>query len=251
MLEKNVKITISYNGNFFYGWQRQKNFLSVQQVIEETLEKIFHQKIKINGCGRTDSKTHAISYIANFKVKTHLPLEKLKKALNSNLPHSIFVKKVEFVKNSFHSRYDIKEKTYRYLISNKFSPFLNGYIFYVKGKLDLKKMKKSSNYLIGRHNFSSFQSAGSSVTNPIREIKKISFKEEKYNIDPEIKILVIEISANGFLYKMARNIIGTLVEVGKGKIEPERVKEILKMKDRKIAPSPVPSYALYLKKVKY
>jgi len=250
-MEKNIKLTLAYNGNYFYGWQKQKDSVSVQQTIEDAVKKISGEKVNVIGCGRTDSKTHALSYIANFRIQTRLDVKEIKNALNANLPFSILIKKVEATDANFHSRYNAKSKIYRYLITLTPSPFLKNLTYLIKQPIDIQKMEKGAVYFIGKHDFASFQSAGSPVKNTVREIKKISFKWEKFTFNSEIKILAVEIEANGFLYKMARNITGTLIEVGKGKIKPEKVKEILEALDRKKAPAPVPAYGLYLKKVKY
>jgi len=223
----------------------------VQETIEKTALKIFGKDIKIKGCGRTDSKVHGICYVANFKIETDLKEEEIKEAFNSNLPFSIRIKKVEFERDNFHSRYSAKSKVYRYLITEFPSPFLEGYAYYLKGKLDIEKMKIASRYIVGKHDFTSFCASGSSVENKVREVKRIEIKKERFTLDPEIKILVIEIEADGFLYKMARNIVGTLVDVGRGKIAPEEVRKIIEARNRKIAPPTLPPYGLYLKEVKY
>ncbi|RKY30561.1 MAG: tRNA pseudouridine(38-40) synthase TruA [Candidatus Omnitrophota bacterium] len=251
MREKNVKLILSFDGSGFYGWQRQKDKISIQETIENAGLKIFGKEIKIKGCGRTDSKVHGLSYVANFKIETDLKEEEIKGAFNSNLPPSIRIKKVEIEKDDFHSRYSAKSKVYRYLITQSPSPFLQRYAYYVKEKIDIKRMEIASKYIIGKHDFTSFCASGSSVKDKVREVKRIEIKEENFTIDPEIKILIIEIEADGFLYKMARNIVGTLIEVGKGKIEPEDVKKIIEAKDRKIAPPTPPPHGLYLKQVKY
>jgi len=248
---KNVKISLSFDGTHFYGWQKQKDKTTVQEEIEKGIKKITGVETKITGCGRTDAGVHAINYVANFKIETRLTPEEIKNALNSVLPEEIFIKKVEFVEENFHSRYSAKRKTYLYLISNQKTPFLKNKSFYLKGNLDIDKMKKAAKYFIGKKDFSSFKAAGSSVKNPVREIFKITINKENFCLDPDVKILKIEIEGDGFLYKMARNIVGTLIEVGRGKIEPEEVKKIIEKKDRKFAPPTAPSCGLYLKEVKY
>ncbi|MCX8081814.1 MAG: tRNA pseudouridine(38-40) synthase TruA [bacterium] len=252
MKEKNIKLIITFNGNKFYGWQRQTEKSSIQGTIEKILKKITGEDIKLIGCGRTDSKVHAISYTANFKTKSHLTPEQIKRALNSNLPSDIYIKDAKVVSPDFHSRYSAKKKTYRYLILNcEKSPFLQGFVCYVKEKLDINTMKKSAKYLTGEHDFSAFQSAGSSIKNTIRKVYNITIKKEKISIAPDIKVISIEITADGFLYKMARNIIGTLIYAGLGKIPPEDIPELITLKDRKKVPPTAPPEGLYLKKVYY
>ncbi len=248
----NIRLVISYNGTRFSGWQNQKAGLTIQGTIEKTLYKITREKIKLTGCGRTDAGVHAVSYTANFRTRsTLLPLQ-IKNALNANLPDDIRIKSVTSAKVSFHSRYSAKRKTYRYLIvCGDKNPFLKGLVCYVKGGLDTTKIRKAAVYFEGRHNFSAFQAAGSEIKSPVRTIYKIKVTNKRFTLDPSVKILSIEITADGFLYKMARNIIGTLLYVGKGKLKPEDIPGIIRSKDRKKAPPTAPASGLYLKDVHY
>lgn len=251
MKEKNFKLTISFSGKDFYGWQRQKNKKTVQEEIEKVAEKIFKQKVKVIGCGRTDSGVHAINYVANLKVKTSMNEINVKNAFNSNLPSSIYIKDVKHVNNEFHSRYFSKRKTYRYIITLERTPFLEDFAFYLKEKTDTEKMKQAAKFFIGKHDFKAFCSAGTSVKNTQREIFSIDIKKEKTFIDENVEVIIIEIEGTGFLYKMVRNILGTLVYVGIGKIKVEDVKQLIEKKDRKIVPPPLPAKGLYFKNVEY
>ncbi|MCM8760274.1 MAG: tRNA pseudouridine(38-40) synthase TruA [Candidatus Omnitrophica bacterium] len=252
MKEKNVKLVIAYNGSRFYGWQRQKKEESIQETIEKALKKITGEDIKLVGCGRTDSKVHAISYTANFKTTSYLTPTQIKKALNANLPYDIYVKSAEFVEPEFHSRYSARKKTYRYLIvCGERSPFLKGFAWYIKEKPDIKNMRKAAKYFIGKKDFSAFQSAGTSIKDTTRKIYSIVIKEEHFTIDPEVPLISIEITADGFLYKMARNIIGTLIYVGLGKISVKDIPELIASQDRRRIPPTAPPQGLYLKNVVY
>lgn len=251
MEQRNFKLIISFSGKDFYGWQRQKDKKTIQEEIENACEKIFNTKIKITGCGRTDSKVSGINYVANLKIKTDLSPLNIKNALNSYLPNSIYIKDVKEARQNFHSRYNAKRKTYRYIISLKKTPFLQDLAYFVKDKIDIEKMKKASTLFIGKHDFKSFQSSGSNVKNTIREIYKINIKKRKFFIDEDVELIIIDIEGSGFLYKMVRNIIGTLIYVGKGKIELEEVKKIIESKNRKLVPPPVPATGLYFKNAKY
>lgn len=251
MEEKNFKLTISFSGKDFYGWQKQKNQLTVQGEIEKTAEIIFKQKVKVTGCGRTDAKVHGINYVANLKVKTKMNQINVKNAFNSLLPPSIYIKEVKEVDKGFHSRYQAKRKTYRYIITLKKTPFLEDFAFYLKENIDIEKMKEASKYFIGKHDFKAFQSAGSEVKNTIREIFSIDIRKEKFFIDEDVDIVIIDIEGSGFLYKMVRNILGTLVYVGTGKIKVEDVKGIIEKKDRRMIPPPLPAKGLYFKNVEY
>jgi len=251
MEEKNLKFKISFLGKEFFGWQKQKNKRTVQEEIENALRKIFNKDVKLIGCGRTDSKVNGINYVANIRINTKLNLLNIKNALNSVLPSSIYIKEVEEVPLDFHSRYSVKKKVYRYIISLKKTPFLNDLAYFIKDKIDIEKMKEAAKFFIGRHDFKSFQSSGSSIKNTVREIYRIDIKRKKFFIDEDVDLIIIDIEGSGFLYKMVRNIIGCLVYVGKRKIKIEDVKEIIEKKDRKFAPPPVPANGLYFKDGKY
>lgn len=252
MKEKNIRLTIAYNGNMFSGWQRQKNEDSIQEAIEKALKKIIGEDIKVIGCGRTDSKVHAISYTANFQTASHLAPEQIEKALNSLLPTDIHIKKTEVASSEFHSRYSAKKKTYRYLIiCGQKSPFLQNFAYYIRDTLNIDYMKKATEHFLGEHDFSAFQAAGSNILNSKRKIYRIVVREEKFTIDSELKIISIEITANGFLYKMARNIVGTLIYVGLGKLSVKKVAGLIASRDRRQAPPTAPPEGLYLKKVVY
>ncbi len=252
-MERNIKLIISYNGSRYSGWQDQKTGLTIQGTIEKTLEKILGEEIKLTGCGRTDAGVHAVSYTTNFKTTSKkLTLHDIKNALNATLPEDIRVKKAQTAKPEFHSRYSAKKKTYRYLIvCGDRNPFLKGLVCYARGDLDAEKMKQAAVYFTGEHDFSAFQAAGSEIKNTVRTIHGIKFRNEKFTLDPSVKILSVEITANGFLYKMARNILGTLLYAGKGKLRPEDIPGIIKSGDRKKAPPTAPASGLYLKNVIY
>ncbi len=252
-MERNIKLVISYNGSRFSGWQDQKTGITIQGTIEKALKQILGEKIKLTGCGRTDGRVHAISYTANFRTgSSRLAPQQIKNALNATLPDDICVKSARGAKPDFHSRYSAKEKTYRYLIvRGDRNPFLNGLVCYVRGNLDAEKIRKAAAYFLGEHDFSAFQAAGSEKRNTVRIVSKITIRNEKFTLDPSVKILSVEITANGFLYKMARNILGTLLYVGKSKLQPEDIPGIIKSKDRKKAPPTAPASGLYLKSVRY
>ncbi|OIO36466.1 MAG: tRNA pseudouridine(38-40) synthase TruA [bacterium (Candidatus Ratteibacteria) CG_4_10_14_3_um_filter_41_18] len=264
---RNVCLSISYDGTGYSGWQRQRNSSkirphlpppplrgrikeggTIQGTIEEALEKLLQEKINLIGSGRTDAGVHAIAQTANFKTNTILPLQAIKKGLNAILPGDIRINSIRKVPENFNSRYSACGKTYQYLISFYFYPFLRNYTCYSPCQLNLSAMKKASEFLVGRHNFSSFQAAGSRIRNPIRSIKRLSIKKTKTLFG---NLALIEIEADGFLYKMVRNIVGTLLEVGKSKMAPDEIEKILDKKNRKFAGPTAPAKGLYLKRVKY
>ncbi len=251
---RNVRLTISYDGTNYCGWQRQKGEFrgvkkrTIQGTIEETLEKLLREKIKLTGSGRTDSGVHAFGQVANFKTKSILSLKEIGRGLNALLPKDIRIKRVISVPERFNSRYDVLSKIYHYVISRHDSPFLLNYAYFCPYKLDLSAMRKASGFLIGKHNFFSFRAAGSKIKNSVRSIEKLSIRKKKTTCSD---LIIIKIQASGFLYKMVRNIVGTLLEVGKGKISPGEIKKILYKKDRKFAGPTAPAKGLYLKEVRY
>ncbi len=251
MQGKNIKIIISYDGNRFYGWQKQKKYLTVQGTLEECIKNIVGKDVKLIGCGRTDSKVHAISYVANFSIDTRLTPEELKNAINAKVLPYIFVKEVEEITPSFHSRYSILKKVYMYLLTDTKSPFLRDYAVYIRPAVDIKKMEEAACLFCGEHDLKAFAASGSCVKNTVRKIYKIKIKKERFLLDSDVQLTSIEIEANGFLYKMARNIVGTLIYAGQGKISPTDVHLLITSKNRKLVPPTAQPEGLYLKKVYY
>lgn len=243
---KNIKITVSYNGEKYSGWQKQPNSPGIEGEIEFACKKIFNLKeIKVIGSGRTDAGVHAIEQVANFKVDTTIPVDKIAEILNNNLPKDISVTSSVEVDESFHSRHGAKRKIYRYQIYNSKvrNPFLRNISYQVKYDLDIEKMKKEVNYLIGKHDFAGFMSSGSSVKDTIRTI---------YDVDIHVEgdLIIFEIEGNGFLYNMVRIIAGTMVDIGRGKIN-DSLKNIIASRDRSKAGHTAPPQGLFLKKVYY
>lgn len=212
---RNIKLTIEYDGTNYCGWQTQTGYSrkpSIQETVEKTLRKILNEKIKIIGSGRTDAGVHARAQAANFRTESRIPLKNLKRALNSVLPKDITIKSAQEAALGFHSRFDVKFKTYRYIILNSGhpDPFLRNYAYFYPFNVDVRRMKKESRSLLGRHNFAAFQASGSRVKDTVRTVKEIKIRQGKH-------LIYIDITADGFLYNMARNIVGTLLEAGRGK----------------------------------
>ena len=242
---RNLKITIQYNGKDYCGWQRQPNSLGIQGNIENAIYEITKEKVKLIGSGRTDAGVHAFGQVANFLINSNIPASKLPLAINSKLPKDISVIDCVEVDDNFHSRYSAIGKTYRYLIyhSQYRSPIYKDISYQVKYDLDIEKMKKEAKFLLGEHDFCGFMSSGSSVLDTVRTISDISIKTEE-------DLIIIEITGNGFLYNMVRIIVGTLVDIGRGKID-ESLEDIISSKDRKRAGHTAPAHGLFLKKVYY
>ena len=246
----NIKLTIEYEGTKYYGWQRQKGLLTIQGILEEKISQITQEKISLNGSGRTDAGVHALGQVANFKTNSSIPLPELPFILNRVLPLDIRIKKAEKVDNNFHARYSAVSKIYHYYVlnsnqNNNYLPiFLRNYVYCVYKNLNLEEMKKAGKFLQGEHDFTSFACSGSRISNWERTIKDI-------NTTRKGDIFCFHLEADAFLYKMARTIVGTLLEVGKGNISYLEIKKILEAKNRKMAGKTVPAKGLFLMKVKY
>ena len=243
---RNIKLTIEYDGKDFNGWQKQPNKLNIQGNIEKVISEITKEEIELIGSGRTDAGVHAIGQVANFKTNSNIPIEKFAIAINSRLKKSIIIKKAEEVPERFHSRYNCKKKTYRYIINNSdmWSAIYRNLEYNIKMPLNLENMKKASKYFEGEHDFSAFKASGTSSKSSVRTIYSADVKKENERI-------IIELTGNGFLYNMVRIISGTLVEVGLGKIRPEEIKDIIDSKNRQMAGKTLPPYGLYLVEVNY
>lgn len=228
------------------GWQKQPNKLNIQGEIERAIETITGEQVELTASGRTDAGVHALAQVANFKTNSTLPIEKFAVAINSKLKKSIRIQKAEEVEERFHSRYNCKQKTYRYIINNgeQGSAIYRNLEYYVPVKLKVEEMKKAIKYFEGEHDFKGFKASGTSSKSSVRTIYKTNIIEDEERIK-------IELTGNGFLYNMVRIISGTLVDVGLGKIEPEEIPSIIESKDRKKAGKTLPPYALYLVKVEY
>jgi tRNA pseudouridine38-40 synthase len=251
---RNFRLTVEYDGTEYNGWQIQNRnqrrkggkVKTIQGVLSDALSKIFSKKIRLISSGRTDSGVHAKSHVANLKVSTRLQPSQVKKAINSLLPRDIVVKKVEEVPLSFNAQYDALSKTYRYAICNGgyVSPFIRRYVYRFKQPLDVSVMRKEAKILLGTHDLKAFKSSGGKTIDNIRTIKKLTIKKSGALIE-------IDIEADSFLYNMARNIVGTLIEVGRNKFSTGSTRKILEKKDRRLAGPTVPARGLCLIDVTY
>ncbi len=242
---RNIKLTIQYNGQNYCGWQKQNDSLGIQGTIEKAIYDITKEKVKIIGSGRTDAGVHALGQVANFNTDCDIPIEKIPNALNSKLPKDISIIAAEEKDIDFHSRYCAKGKRYRYIIYNNSyrTPIYNNISYFVKYDLDIEKMKKEAKALVGTYDFKGFMSSGSSVKDTVRTIYDIQI----FNQDD---LTIIEVEGNGFLYNMVRILVGTLVDIGRGRIETDML-SIIKSKSRSMAGHTAPAHGLFLKKVDY
>lgn len=244
---KNVKLLIEYDGTLFHGWQRQKSDRTIQGEIEKALETMTGEKITLNGSGRTDAGVHALGQTANFRHATRLTPEIFCKGLNSMLPEDIVITSCERVPADFHARFDVKSKKYRYRILNREIPMAVGrhYSWFIKKKLSRVAMESTLPHIIGSHDFKAFEGAGSPRSHTTRTVMNATLKERDNGF------LEFEIEADGFLRFMVRNIVGTLVDVGLGKIPPEDFRRIRRSRDRSQASPTAPPHGLFLVEVKY
>jgi tRNA pseudouridine38-40 synthase len=244
---KNFKITIEYDGTSYHGWQRQKTDRTIQEEIEKAVLTITGQQVSLTGSGRTDAGVHAYAQVANFKCETNLGPQDLFRGLNSLTADDIVIKGCEEVDASFHARYDVKSKIYVYKVKNRPDPAAIGrqYAWHIRNDLNLDAMRAASAHLIGIHDFKAFEGAGSPRAHTTRSVFKARLVEAPDGY------LAFEIEADGFLRFMVRNIVGTLVDVGLGKISPADFKGILESKDRDQAGATAPAHGLFLKNINY
>lgn len=247
---KNIAVKIMYDGTKYHGWQFQKNGITVQERIETVLSKLTNEKVSICGCSRTDAGVHALEYVFNFKSDTLIPVERLPYAINNNMPEdSIAAVDAWYADDEFNSRFSSTGKRYVYKIwnSNIENPFTSKYSWFVPYKLDIERMKKAACEFCGTYDFSAFMAAGGSQKTTVRTIRDCVVKESA-EWEQQIEI---EVEADAFLYNMVRIITGTLVEVGVGRIDTERIKSIIKSCDRRQAGMTAPPEGLFLKRVFY
>ena len=243
----NFKLTIEYDGSRYSGWQKQKNDRTLQGEIEKALMAMTNKKIILHGSGRTDAGVHALGQVANFPCDTKILPEEFQRGLNSLLPDDIVIQSCERVHKTFHARFNAKHKTYSYRILNRPTPAAVGrqYAWFIRKKLDFDAMELAIPHIIGTHDFKAFEGSGSPRSHTIRSVIKA------YLTVMDQEQVVFEIQADGFLRYMVRNIVGTLVDVGHGKITPDEFNKILLSRNRELAGATAPPHGLFLMAVKY
>ena len=238
---------LSYNGAPFFGWQIQPEQLSVQETLENALSLLLKEKVAVTGCGRTDTGVHAREYFAHFDSDTTLSeadCAQLCFRLNSFLPKEIAIQRIYVVADDFHARYDATSRTYRYYVNVKKDPFVTDRSYYVGVPLDMELMNKAASLLLGTHDFTSFSKVHTQVNNFICEVTEAEWHREGGQ-------MVFTITANRFLRNMVRAVVGTLLDVGRGKLTVDQFVEIVEKKNRCSAGTSVPAHALFLEKVRY
>jgi len=254
---RKIRLILEYDGADFHGWQTQPDKMTVQGVLEDRVRQLTGEPVKVLGAGRTDAGVHALAQVAAFRTESAHDILTIKKALNAVLPEDIRILDATEVHDSFNPRDDALRKSYFYIIAKEKKPpvFLHRYSWTVPQPLDAPSIIRGSQALIGTHDFTSFMGAGSDIKNPVREVFSLDI-EEMMEIDfMTVRLsgnfIRVRIEAKGFLRHMVRNIVGTLVEIGRGRISPDRIKEILESKDRKLAGQTAPARGLFLERIVY
>ena len=242
-------IRLEYDGGRFCGWQRQKNGMTVQQAVEDSIFRVLSVPTHVEGSGRTDAGVHASSQVAHFDADTNIPPHKLKDAINCYLPEGVAVQSVQFAPVGFHARFSAKRKTYTYKLYTGVTahPLRDGRYYHEMYPVNVEAMREAAQYIIGEHDFACFMASGSFVTDTVRTVYSIDITERQ----EETQIVEIRVTGNGFLYNMVRIIAGTLVSVGKDRMSPRYVADIIASGDRTLAGVTLPPEGLYLSNVEY
>ncbi len=243
---RNLLVTMRYDGSSYHGWQVQKNAVTVQQVFQKALERLFCEKLDVKGCSRTDSGVHANMYCVSFKTKKNIPCKNIVAGLNTYLPKDIAVTDCTEAHPDFHARYSVRSKRYVYRVYNAEirDPFLKNYAFHYRYPLNAEYLNKESQAFVGTHDFSGFCSARSDVEDTVRTVYSFSVERKGDEV-------LFSVEADGFLYNMVRIMAGTLLFVNEGKIGSGELAGIIASKDRKKAGKTAPAHGLYLDKVNY
>ena len=279
------RITLAYDGTDFVGWQRQANGISIQGLLEDALAKLDGRAVAVAGAGRTDSGVHALGQVAAFTLERSMPADAVVRALNAHLPEAIRIRSADDVPASFHPRFAARSKTYRYRILNTdiASPFERRYVWHVPGALDVAAMSDAARLLEGEHDFAAFQAAGSDVASTVRDVMASRIADCGLRIDwglsedplhpvnnqstfriphsairnqsatrnPQSAMLCYTVAGSGFLRHMVRTIVGTLVEIGRGRRTAESMAHLLVLRDRAHAGPTAPASGLFLVSVDY
>ncbi len=248
---RTIKLTLAYDGTNYAGWQRQANGPSVQGTVEEVVARIVGKRTHVVGSGRTDAGVHAIGQVAAFHTTSELSPTKFQRAINAHLPHDIVVTEVEEAAPDFHPRRSAKRKRYRYVIFNsrRHDVFRRAYSWhFCFGKLDVDAMHRAAQHWCGTHDFRSFESRWPQRSSSVRTV----FEAVCTRLPPpDERVIHFEVEADGFLYNMVRTMVGTLVDVGRGRCDEQWPAEVLQLGDRKQAGRTVPPQGLFLLHVNY
>ena len=243
---KRIMLTVAYNGTNYHGWQIQNNGITVQETLQNAIEKVLGKSIPVHGCSRTDAGVHAKMFCCHLDCDDNIPFDAFLRGVNSVLPPDIAVLNCEDVNEDFHARFNAKGKTYVYNIlnSNKKDPFLMPFVWQIERPLDIQKMNEFCKTLIGTHDFYGFSSSGRTVENTVRTVSECSVTKEN-------DIVKLKITGDGFLYNMVRIITGTAVDVSDGRLEVNCALSVFETKSREMAGVTAPPQGLFLEKVYY
>lgn len=270
---RNILLILEYEGTNYHGWQMQKNALSIQSVVESALETILREPVRVTASGRTDAGVHALNQPVNFRTNCDIEPERLLGGLNAILSDDIVAKFAREVPEDFDARRSAKSKRYRYVILNRKTPSAldRHRCWHIRRKLDVDRMAQGAKMLVGEHDFSSFRASGCGAKHPVRKVLSVSFfrGESPRAACPQIvsfsspqggkeedllrsdDYILFEIEAHAFLKQMVRNIVGTLVDLGSGKIGVDEFRAILEARDRKRGGVTAPPEGLFLQEVRY
>jgi tRNA pseudouridine38-40 synthase len=265
---RNIRLIIAYDGTDFHGWQRQPDLPTVQECLEAAIQKLVGMPVELWGSGRTDAGTHASRQVANFKSASPIPCASLLKALNDLLPPTVRVRDAREVADGFHARYDARSKTYRYRVlqSPVCPPFIWRFVCHHPYPLDHRSMAEAAKFVEGEHDFTSFaaspahaaegdaEARNDDARSPVRTMTRTMTRtifSSRLVWRPRTSMLIYEVRGSGFLHHMVRNIVGTLLEVGRGKLAPRDLLRILEARDRTQAGPTAPARGLCLVKVEY
>ena len=246
MSMRNLALRLSYDGSGYHGWQTQKNDISVQQTLEQALEKVCGHPVKAVGCGRTDAGVHALRYCANFRTDCPVPVERLPYAVNSRLPRDIAVQSAVEAEEDFNAIGSCIKKEYIYKILNRDlrDPFLEKRVCFYPQKLDMELMSRAARSFEGKHDFKAVRSVGTETRTTVRTVHWC-------RVEKEGDIITVSICADGFLYNMCRAMVGTMVYASYGKLLPEDIPALLEKGDRRLTGPTMPPQGLYLNRVWY
>ncbi len=243
---RNIKVVVEYDGTDYFGFQRIPGRRTIQGELEWALTRLTKQPVKVSGAGRTDAGVHARGQVVSFNTEGTIPTEKIPVAMNSILQRDIVVRDAAEMPAEFHARYSAKSRTYEYFVLNDSVPsaMFGRYSWYVPYKLDVDRMTEAAGFLIGEHDFTSFSAVDMDTPGRVRNVAELSIRRCE-------EMVVFTLKANAFLRGMVRIIVGTLVDVGQGKLNPADVREILDAKDRRLAGKTAPPQGLVLMEVTY
>ncbi len=242
----NICLTIAYDGTCYHGWQRQPNAITVEEILKGALGRILNHEVKLIAGARTDAGVHAIGQVVNFRTDKIFDHGSLTRGLNSLLPSDIRIQAAKSVDETFHARYSARSKTYVYCILNQphNSPFLARYTLHVPYQIDISRMNEAAKTIEGKHDFSAFKKKDEAYRDPVRHVLRSGVFSRGGSV-------YIVIEATGFLRYMVRNIVGTILLVGRGKIGQEEFASILESREREMAGPTAPPQGLFLRRIKY